>query len=285
MSRIHRSAPIRRRSALRVLLAAVPSLLVIVGGALSTALQSIGLLPLVGQARASTDAWTSISEDLFRAVLVSLGIAASSTALAVLVGSTAAFLIVSARRRSARIVEALGAATITVPHLIGAGAIGLLLADSGVLARLIPGVEWPPFVAGPWWGAVILEYAWKESAFIALVVVAALSTRVARYDETAAVLGARWSTRLRMVHIPLATPALVISATIAFVYALGSFEVAWLLGRTYPEPLAVLAMRLYTDVSVTARPEAAAVATSIVLISALVAVAAFGLLRRSAVWR
>ncbi|MCY7289151.1 MAG: ABC transporter permease subunit, partial [Cryobacterium sp.] len=98
-------------------------------------------------------------------------------------------------------------------------------------------------------------------------------------------LGAgRWR-RFRFVMLPLALPALTISSTIAFVYTLGSYEVAWLLGRTYPEPLAVMALRLFNSVTLTARPEAAAAAVLTTVVSFLVVGLCFWALRRTAVWR
>ncbi|WP_061962333.1 ABC transporter permease [Demequina flava] len=269
-----------------VLVAAIPAAIVVVGGLGFTVAQSLGLLPLVGPARLSVDAYTGVASELPSSIAVSVGIAVASTTLAVLVGGTAAVLIV-AGGRLARVLIGLGAATVTVPHLIGAAAIGLLLADSGLLARTfqVPPTDWPSLVGGPWWVAVILEYAWKEAAFVALVVAGTLTTRVARFDETAAVLGANRATRLRLVLLPLAAPSVILTGAITFIYTLGSYEVAWLLGRTYPEPLSVMAVRLYGEVSLTTRPEAAAVAVVIVTLSTLVAAAAFTLLRRSAVWR
>ena len=63
---------------------------------------------------------------------------------------------------------------------------------------------------------------------------ASLATRVASYRETATLLGAgRWA-RLRHVTLPLAAPALGATAAISFVYTLGSYEVAALLGRGRP---------------------------------------------------
>jgi putative spermidine/putrescine transport system permease protein len=135
------------------------------------------------------------------------------------------------------------------------------------------------------WGAVIAEFAWKESAFVALVVTGTLATRIATYDEAAALLGAgRWR-RFRHVLLPLTAPTIVICAAISFVYALGSYEVAWLLGRTYPEPLPVLAVRLFQGVSLASRPEAAAVALVTCAISLAVVALTFAALRRTAVWR
>jgi putative spermidine/putrescine transport system permease protein len=214
-----------------------------------------------------------------------IAIAAAATLAAALVGLAAA-LAITGRRRSGRTLALLSSLTIPVPHVVGAAAVGLMLADSGVLARLL-GVEsgWPALVGGRWWVAVVAEYAWKESAFIALVVSSALAGRVASYRDSATLLGAGAWARLRFVTLPLAAPALVASASISFVYVLGSYEVAWLLGRPYPEPLPVLAFRLSTSIELTARPQAAAVAvTTAVLALAAVSLAAAAL-RRMEGWR
>ncbi|WP_165063215.1 ABC transporter permease [Marisediminicola senii] len=262
------------------------ALVVLVGGIGAAVLQSLGLMPLVGPVRLSFDAYSAQSSSLPESIAVSLGIATASTGIAAVVGLAAALVIVSGRW-GGRIVAAIGAATVTVPHLVGAAAIGLLLADSGLLPRLL-GIEpggWPRLVGGPWWVAVIAEYSWKESAFVALVVAGTLATRVARYDETAALLGAGRLGRLRFVMIPLCLPALVVSSTIVFVYTLGSYEVAWLLGRTYPEPLPVMALRLFDSITLTARPEAAAVAVVTTAISLAAVGLAFLALRRTAMWR
>ncbi|WP_430869196.1 ABC transporter permease [Demequina aurantiaca] len=275
-----------RGARLLLLVAMTPLLLVVVGGLGSIVLQSIGLMPLVGSVDLSLDAYAAVAQEAPSAIATSLGIATASTAIAVLVGGAAALVVLSGGKFG-RLLAALGALTVSVPHLIGAATIGLLLADSGVLPRLL-GIDadaWPALVGGPWWIAVVAEYAWKESAFVALVVAGTLLTRVAQFDEPAAMLGASRFTRLRMVFLPLATPSLIISATIVFIYTLGSYEVAWLLGRTHPEPLAVMAIRLFNDVSLAARAESAAVAVLTVAISLVVVAAASFAVRRTAVWR
>ncbi|MDN6178301.1 MAG: ABC transporter permease subunit, partial [Micrococcaceae bacterium] len=110
-------------------------------------------------------------------------------------------------------------------------------------------------------------------------------TRATAYDETAALLGAGRLRRLRHVLVPLSLPALGVSATIVFVYVFGSYEVAWLLGRPYPEPLPVMALRLFSSASLSSRPEAAALA----VVTTIVALGAAGLaalaLRRVPLWQ
>lgn len=274
------------RGLLLILPAAVPTALVL-GTSLVVGLgSSLGLMPLVGAAEPTPQAYRYVlgSTDLRAALILSVAIAATATAIAAVVGLAAAVAI-RATARGGRLLGGLAGLTIPIPHLVGAAAIGLLLSDSGLLAR-ISGAEpgsWPQLVAGPWWIAVVAEYAWKESAFIALVVLASLSAEADVLDETAAVLGARPWQRVRAVTIPLAAPALIASATISFVYALGSFEVAWLLGRAYPEPLPVLAYRLFTSTDLTQRPAALAVAMLTVALCAGAAAAGLAALRRTRV--
>ncbi|MGZ8177973.1 ABC transporter permease [Williamsia sp. SKLECPSW1] len=263
---------------------AVVLVVLVVVVALATAiLQSLGLMPLVGSPALSVDGYTSAWPELLTSVRVSVGIAAVSTVLAVIIGVAAALAVAAASRS----VLAAGTITVPVPHLVGAATIGLLLADSGLLARLfgISGAESLGLVGGRWWIAVIAEYTWKESAFIALVVGGTLASRVAGYDETAALLGAGRRARFRFVTLPLIAPSVVAASAITFTYALGSYEVAMLLGRPYPEPMAVMAVRLFRSIDLSARPEAAAVSVVTAGLSLLVIGLALAALRRLTVWR
>ncbi|MCV2490128.1 ABC transporter permease subunit [Geodermatophilus sp. YIM 151500] len=269
------------------MLPALVPVVAVVGAALGSALLlASGLAPLVGRPEPSVDAWRAVGADLGTSLRISLGIASAATVIAALVGLCLALAATAAVRRS-RLLGTLASLTIPVPHLVGAAAIGLLLADAGFLPRLL-GIDpssWPSLVGGRLWIAVVAEYAWKESAFIALVVTAVLSSRSASYGETAALLGAgRWA-RLRFVTLPLAAPALWSTAAVSFVYALGSYEVAALLGRPFPEPLAVLAFRLFTSIDLAARPQAAAVAVTTAGVALVVVLLSLRALRRLAAER
>lgn len=265
----------------------VVAVVAVLGVGLGAALlQSLGLMPLVGEPRASTSAYRGIGGDLVSATGLSLLIAVASTAVAALVGlTTALYLVGSSRGR--RVLAGLAVASIPVPHLVGAASVGLLLADGGLVSRWlgVPPDAWPALVAGRWPVAVVVEYAWKESAFVALLVAASLVTRGVSYTETAALLGADPWARFRHVTLPLATPALVAASAITFVYTLGSYEVAWLLGAAYPEPLPVMAYRLFTSSDLAARPEAMAAAVVTTALAGSAAVLALAVLRRTAAWR
>lgn len=232
---------------------------------------SLGLMPLFGQAELGTAGYRTASGDLGLAVRESLVIASASTVLAAALGLLVATVLLSPCRGRAAM-RALAVVVVAVPHIVGAASVGLLLSGAGLAPRVlgVPDSAWPELVAGAWPVATVLELAWKESAFVALVVVAATSRRHRELDETAAVLGAGPWARWTRVFVPTAAPGLAASSLIVFVYSVGSYEVPWLLGRSFPEPLPVMAYRLFGSIDLAARPEAAAAAT----VGAGVAVAA-----------
>lgn len=128
-------------------LPAVVLVVLVVGGGLGTVvLQSLGLMPLVGTPELSVDAYSALGDDLWRSVVLTLSVAIVSTALATVIGLAAALTALSGGR--AALVAA--GLTVTVPHLIGAAAMALLLADSGMLPRILGMTDggWPEFRPG-----------------------------------------------------------------------------------------------------------------------------------------
>lgn len=273
---------VRQFEGARLVAPAVFLIVAVTGTALvAVVVTSLGLLPLVGQPRLSADGFTALAGDLRAATQESLLIAATATLLAAAIGLTIATVVVRAGG-GVRLVVGLAVAVLTVPHLVGAAATGLLLSDVGLAQRWsgITAASWPELVGGRWPWATVLELAWKESAFVALVVIASLGRRYADLREVAAVLGAAPRAQWRRVLLPLSAPALTSSSLIVFVYSLGTYEVARLLGRAYPEPLPVMAYRLFTDIDVAARPQAAATAVVATGLALLAAVITLPLLRR-----
>ena len=224
---------------------------------------SVGLMPLYGEPAASLDGWRSAAPDLAAGIGESLLIAVPATLLAAVVGFGLATLML-AGGRAAPVVHLTCLAVLAVPHLVGATSVSLLLGDGGVAARLAApaGAGWPALVGGPWPVATVLELAWKESAFVALVVLAAVAPGHRMRMQVAAGLGARPTQRVLRVLLPTAAPALGAASLVTLVYAIGSYEVAWLLGRAVPEPLPVLAFRLFGSIELTDRPAAAAAAVT-----------------------
>ncbi len=278
-----RSSPRVARSALpAVLLVAV----VVVTAIVALALAATGLMPLVGRPHLSADAFTAVAPDLLVQARESLLVGVAATVVAVAVGFAVALLLLASRAGS-QVLSVVVAVPIPVAHLVGAASFALLLTGSGLANRLFgtPSDQWPSLVGGPWPVAAVLAFAWKESAFVALVVTATLAENLPDYSEAAALLGATRIARVRHVVLPLAAPALVGAGAIVLLYTLGNYEVLWLLGRAYPETLPVAANRLFGSIDLTSRPEAAVTALATTGLALAAAAAAVPLVRRTGLAR
>lgn len=253
----------------------VPIALVSGGGMAAVVATSLGLMPLYGDPDPGLQGWRQVAPDLGPAVRETLVLAVGATVLALVAGLGLSLVLLA----GSSAVRAAALAVLAVPHLVGATAVLLWLGDGGLGARWSGAAAgaWPELVAGPWPVATVLALAWKESAFVALVVVAAVAPGHRERMETAASLGARPTQRWLRVLLPTAAPALAAAGLVVLVYSIGSYEVAWLLGRTTPEPLPVLSFRLFGSIELLDRPAAAAAAvvgSALALGTTLVAVAA-----------
>ncbi len=288
------SVSIRLRSPVvgRILLLA-PAMLVIgvffVGGFAQAVIQSLGHQPFLGKNAWSFDAYRSAAVDpaVRASVTLTLRIGVLSTALAT--GFGVGFALVVRRLGAGRIwMTRLFQGSLAVPHLVGALCIGLLLSPSGLVsrganavglvdsARQFPGVTQDGFG----WG-IIAEYVWKETPFMAVIALAAMSVNLGRLEDVSRTLGAgRWQ-RLRHVTLPLLAAPVGAAAILVFAFTMGSYEVPVLLGRPFPAPLSVVVYQSFTDTDLTARPQAMAVAVLLAGLTTVIAALYLMLVRLS----
>ncbi len=271
---------------LRITLLLSPAAVVIgvffVGGVAQAVAQSFGYQPFLPGYHWSPDAYRAIWHDrAFRAALVlTLRVSLLSTALAAVLGVGAALAI---RRvtRGRRWVTGLFGVNLAVPHLVGTLCMLLLLAQSGLLARLGHAVglvgapsSFPALTADGFGWGVVAEYAWKETPFIGVIALAALGRGVEDLENAARTLGASGLQRLRHVTLPLLAPPVAAASVLVFAFSAGSYEVPYLLGRPYPATLPVVALQYYRDTDLTLRPQAMAVAV-VITVASTVFVAAY----------
>lgn len=281
------------REGVRTWAALTPALLlvaVLFGGAvLQLVLRSLGLVGAGGPGAASLDAYRSLLTDpvVQRSLALTFYVAVLATSLSVLLGIAAALLL---RRlvRGRRLATTLFQLNLPIPHVIGAVAVLALVGQSGLLSRLgaQAGVlsepaAFPAITFDPWAIGVILQYVWKEVPFIGIVALAILAASGTELDEAARTLGASAWQRVRFVTLPLLLPGVLSAAVVVFAFTFGTFEVPLLLGPTSPTVLPVLAHRRYTDIDLSARPEAMALGVLVTVVVIAVVLAGAALARRS----
>ncbi len=270
---------------LSISLLLTPALAVIIllflGGLITGLLRSLNYFPLIGLNDFNLEAYTAIFADngFIQSLVLTFHIAFTSTLISCILAVAAALLLRPAFRGK-RIVHFFFSLNLTIPHLVGAIGVLYLFQNSGLVSRIMTGMDlisrpadFPAMVFDPWAIGIIIQYVWKEIPFIGVIVLAILLSVGEDYESVARSLGAnRWQA-FRQVTLPLIMPGVVSASVIVFAFTFGAFEIPYLLGRTFPAALPVLAYQSYTDVDLAARPQAMAMAMVIAFISTLLIMA------------
>lgn len=217
--------------------------------------------------------WTDLpslltSESARSALWLSLRTAAVSTVLCVVLGVPMAFVLARARFPGQALLRALVLLPLVLPPVVGGIALLATFGRRGLLGESLDvlGVQVAFSTT-----AVVLAQTFVALPFLVISLEGSLRTAGRRYEVVAATLGARPTTVLRRVSIPLVLPGLLSGAVLAFARALGEFGATItfagsLQGVTRTLPLEIYLQR-ETD------PDAA-VALSLLLVVAAVAVIA-----------
>ena len=266
---------------LKIWLLLTPALMVIVilflGGLLLGLARSFNYMPVIGLTDFNFDAYINVfsNYEFYQSVGLSLYIAVTATVIATIL-AVASALLLRETFAGKRIVTFFFQLNLTIPHIVGAVAMLFLLTQSGFLARVTHffgiidrPVDFPIMIFDDYSLGIIIQYVWKETPFMGLITLAILQSIGDDYEEVAQSLGAnRWQ-RLFHVIIPLITPGVMRAYVVAFAFTFGAFEVPYLIGKTYPTVLPVLAYHRYTDVDLKLRPEAMAMALVLAAISTI----------------
>lgn len=248
-----------------------PALAIIVllfgGGLLLGLLQAVGHQPGQGFSSLSMHHFQNVFQDpdFMGSLGLTFYISATSTLVA---GITSVILALILMRWAAnnRAVNFLLQIPLTVPHLVIAISVILLLAPSGLVSRLcsifslIPNsTAFPLLINDKFSVGILLVYIWKEIPFITFMLLAVLKNMGPELAEVGATLNATAFQRFRYITLPIIGPSLGGGCLIVFAFTFGAFEVPYLLGRTYPLAMPVWAYKNYSDIDLLARPEGIAI--------------------------
>jgi molybdate transport system permease protein len=235
------------------------------------------LLPLVAMAtRVNWGQFGALvsSPSSVAALLLSLRTSLAATALCFVLGVPMAVALGRTRFAGQRILRSLVLLPLVLPPVVGGIALLYTFGRQGLLGSTLSvlGVDIAFSTT-----AVVLAQTFVAHPFLVLSLEGALRTAGTRYEEVAATLGARPTTVLWRVTLPLVLPAVLSGAVLSFARALGEFGATLtfagsLQGVTRTLPLEIYLQR-ETD------PDAA-VALALVLVA--VAVVVIGIAQRVA---
>ena len=208
------------------------------------------------------------SESSLDALWLSLRTSLAATAICVIVGVPMAVVLARTTFWGQKVLRSLVLLPLVLPPVVGGIALLYTFGRRGLLGQTFEAVGVTIAFSTT---AVVLAQTFVALPFLVLSLEGALRTVGTRYEAVAATLGARPTTVLRRVTLPLVVPALVSGAVLSFARALGEFGATLtfagsLQGVTRTLPLEVYLQR-ETD------PDAA-VALSLVLVVVAVVVVA-----------
>ncbi len=236
-------------------LPALVVLLLLFGGAVLGALR-VSLIPLGGDLGDLTlDAWAGLFAD--PSFVDALSFTIRITVVATSISALLALLLALALRDRGQFARISGAAPVPVPHLLVATVAALWLAPGGIADRVLGGLPVDP-IRDPAGSGVILVYVFKETPFIALLLLASLGAAVREREEAARVLGAGRLQAFAWVTWPALRAPLLLGSLIVAAFTIGSFEVPLAVGPNYPQTLAGWAFESTRGDLVSGEGEAAA---------------------------
>ncbi len=214
------------------------------------------------------------SESSRAALLLSLRTSAVSTALCVLVGVPMAMVLARASFRGLAVLRALVLLPLVLPPVVGGIALLSAFGRRGLLGESLEvlGLEVAFSTA-----AVVLAQTFVSLPFLVVSLEGALRSAAPDYEVVAATLGARPTTVLRRVTLPLVLPGLVSGTVLAFARSLGEFGATLTFAGSLQGVTRTLPLEIYLQRE--SDPDAA-VALSLLLV--VVAVLVIGLAGRRA---
>ncbi|MCF0143071.1 MAG: ABC transporter permease subunit [Parasporobacterium sp.] len=252
-------------------------------------LQSLGINPVFGLTTPTLKYYIEVltRPAMFASVKYSLNIAFVSAFLATVLGTLICMLMVNRKRTGGAMVRVVQL-PIIVPHVVVALFVVNIFSQNGILARVCAALgmisdqqQFPMFIYDQYGIGVILAYLWKELPFIVYFVLALMANINGSLGEAAVNLGAsRWKSFTK-VTLPLCMNTILSGFMIIFVFALGAYELPFLLGATTPKAMPILAYQKYSSPELLDRPYAMAINGIIVVISLIVAVAYYILIRKA----
>lgn len=229
------------------------------------------VLPLVAMALRLD--WTRFaelvtSESSLAALRLSLQTSAAATLVCLLLGVPMAMVLARERFRGQQLIRSVVLLPLVLPPVVGGIALLFTFGRRGLLA---PAMNLFGISIAFSTAAVVLAQAFVALPFMVISLEGTLRSVGQRYELVAATLGARPSTVLRRVTLPLVLPGLASGTVLSFARALGEFGATITFAGSLQGVTRTLPLEIYLQ-AVT--DQDAAIALSLLLVAVAVAVIA-----------
>lgn len=217
------------------------------------------------------------AEDL-AALLITLKLAALSTAILLLLGTPLAWWLGRSRWRYKFLLESLIALPLVLPPTVLGFYLLILLGPNGPVGALMQGLGSPP-LAFTFQGLVIGS-VFYSLPFVVQPLQTAFTAIGERPLEAAATLRAAPWDRFLTVALPLARPGFLTATVLGFAHTLGEFGVVLMIGGNIPGVTQVVSIAIYDHVEALEYSQAHWLSGGLLVFSFLLLLAVYALNRR-----
>lgn len=201
--------------------------------------------------------------EVSQALGLSLGSAATSTLICLLLGVPLAVVLarsVDWPPVARRLLRALVTVPLVLPPVVGGVALLLLLGRRGLIGQWLD--QWFGFTIPFTIVAVVIAQVFVAMPFLVLSVEGALRGSDSRFEIAASTLGASRFTVFRRITLPLVAPGVSAGALLCFTRALGEFGATITFAGSFPGVTQTLPISTYLELQ---RDPDAAIALSLIL--------------------
>lgn len=212
------------------------------------------------------------------AVLVTLRLAAATTAVLLLIGTPLAWWLAHTRSRLKPLIEAVTALPLVLPPTVLGFYLLVLLAPTGPVGAVWEGLGGDRLVFS--FGGLLIGSVVYSLPFAVQPLQNAFAAIGDGPLEAAATLGASPLDRFFSVAVPLARPGFLTAATLAFAHTVGEFGVVLMIGGSIPGRTQVVSIAIYEHVEALDYGSAHLLSAGMVAFSLVALLAVYGLSRR-----
>ncbi len=201
----------------------------------------------------------------WQALLLTLRLALTSTAVLLVLGTPLAWWLATSRRPWRPLVDTLVALPLVLPPTVLGFYLLLALGPDGLVGRLLGPLGGGSLVFT--FGGLVIGSVIYSLPFVVQPLRDAFAAIDPRQLEAAATLGASPGQRFRRVAMPLARPGFLTAATLGFAHTLGEFGVVLMLGGNIPGQTRVASIAIFDHVEAMDYGRAHALAATLLVIS------------------
>jgi molybdate transport system permease protein len=223
-----------------------------------------------------------MSEDL-RALVLTLELAAISTAVLLAVGTPLAWWLARTRSRVRGPVEAAVALPLVLPPTVLGFYLLLALAPTGPVGTLAGALGLGPLVFS--FTGLVIGSVLYSLPFVVQPLQASFEEVEPSVLDAAATLGAGPFDRFRSVAAPLARRGFLVAAVLGFAHTLGEFGVVLMIGGNIPDRTRVVSIAIYEHVETLDYAAAHRLSAILLAVSFAVLLVVYATARRAAGWR